>query len=173
MYSKQIMRFLIQVVQHARIKVAQNELDALKVDCSSMQENITEYGYEATIWTWLLIYMSVSTQDLLDYPAKIAHFVSKIHGLQVFHRDGKIIGTLEECGWEILLIPNFTLYGQNRKWMRFDFADSAPFQDAKRIFDELILALENDHIPTKSGVFGAFMEIDALNAGPINFVMDI
>ena len=43
------MRFLIQVVQHARIKVAQNELDALKVDCSSMQENITEYGYEATI----------------------------------------------------------------------------------------------------------------------------
>lgn len=167
------MRFFIQVVQKASIKVAKAELDTLGVDSFLMQEYITEYGYEASIWEGLLIYVSVSTQDLLDYPEKIAHFVSKIRGLQVFHRDGKIIGTLDECGWQILLIPNFTLYGQNRKWMRFDFTDSAPFPDAKKIFDELIVALENDHVPTKKGIFGAFMEIDALNAGPINFVMDI
>ncbi|MBP6086426.1 D-aminoacyl-tRNA deacylase [Patescibacteria group bacterium] len=51
--------------------------------------------------------------------------MSKIRSLQVFHRDGKLIGTLDEVEGQILLISNFTLYGENRKGNRFDFADSA------------------------------------------------
>ncbi|MEI7478461.1 MAG: D-aminoacyl-tRNA deacylase [bacterium] len=45
----------------------------------------------------------------------MAHFVSKVRGLQVFHREGKLIGTLDETEGEIMLVSNFTLYGENRK----------------------------------------------------------
>lgn len=148
------MRLVIQVVQEASIKVV-------------------EENYEARIGEWLLIYVWVSTQDLIDYQQKIAHFVSKIRGLQIFHRDGKLIGTLEECGWEILLIPNFTLYWKNRKWLRFDFTDSAPFEEAKKIYEELSDALIEAGVSVKKWIFGAMMEITSINAGPINFVMEL
>lgn len=167
------MRFLIQVVEEASIKVSHNDLKQLEFDTTTISNYMTQYWYEADIKNWLLIYVSVHTEDILYYKEKIAHFVSKIRGLQVFNKDGKLIGTLDECGWEILLIPNFTLYGKNRKWLRFDFTDSAPFADAKKIYEELVNALVDAGVSVRRGVFWWFMEISSLNAWPINFVMEV
>lgn len=148
------MRFLIQVVDRASVEVK-------------------EQNYTAQIGQWLLIYVWIHKNDLADYQEKIAHFVSKIRSLQVFHRDGKLIGTLDEVEGQILLISNFTLYGENRKGNRFDFADSAWFADAQKVYDDLIVSLGHEWIEVKTGIFGAYMEVDSLNGGPINFLREI
>ena len=70
--------------------------------------------------------------------------MSKIRSLQVFHRDGKLIGTLDEVEGQILLISNFTLYGENRK-------------------GNLIVSLQHEGIDVKTGIFGAYMEVDSMN----------
>lgn len=148
------MRFLIQVV-----------------DCASVE--VKEQNYKAEIWQWLLIYVWIHKDDIADYQQKIAHFVSKIRSLQVFHRDGKLIGTLDEVEGQILLISNFTLYGENRKGNRFDFADSAWFSDAKKVYDDLVLALQQTWMTVKTWIFGWFMEVSSVNSGPINFLWEI
>lgn len=148
------MRFLIQVVDRASVEV--------KVQ-----------NYTAEIGQWLLIYVWIHKNDIVDYQQKIAHFVSKIRSLQVFHRDGKLIGTLDEVEGQILLISNFTLYWENRKGNRFDFTDSAWFADAQKIYDDLIVAMNNEWIIVKTGIFGWYMEVDSKNWWPINFIRDI
>jgi D-tyrosyl-tRNA(Tyr) deacylase len=70
--------------------------------------------------------------------------VSKIRSLQVFHLDGKLQGTLDAVGGEMLLVSNFTLYGENKKGNRFDFTESAGFADAQKVYDDLIAALQNE-----------------------------
>ncbi len=148
------MRFLIQVVDRASVEVK-------------------EQHYKAEIGQWLLIYVWIHKDDIAAAQQKIAHFVSKIRRLQVFHRDGKLIGTLDEVKGQILLISNFTLYGENRKGNRFDFTDSAWFADAQKVYDDLVISLNNEWIQTKTGIFGWYMEVDSMNWGPINFVWDI
>ncbi len=148
------MRFLIQVVDRASVEVK-------------------EQNYIAQIGQWLLIYVWIHKNDLGDYQEKIAHFVSKIRSLQVFHRDGKLIGTLDEVEGQILLISNFTLYGENRKGNRFDFADSAWFADAQKVYNDLIVSLQHEGIDVKTGIFGAYMEVDSMNGWPINFLREI
>ena len=148
------MRFLIQVVDRASVEVK-------------------EQNYKAEIWQWLLIYVWIHKDDIAAAQQKIAHFVSKIRSLQVFHRDGKLIGTLDEVEGQILLISNFTLYGENRKGNRFDFADSAWFADAQKVYDDLIVAMTNEWIVVKTGIFGWYMEVDSMNWGSINFLWDL
>ena len=159
------MRFVIQVVEHASVHVA-------------------EQNYTAKIGQWLLIYVGIHKDDVNDYQQKIAHFVGKIRGLQLFHVDGKLQGSLESVWWEILLISNFTLYWENKKGNRFDFGNSAWFADAEVIYNTLIEQLrvpmkstmdENilSEISVKTGIFGAYMEVDSKNGWPINLVLDI
>lgn len=148
------MRFLIQVVDRASV-------------------DVKEKDYKAEIGQWLLIYVWIHKDDIIDYPSKIAHFVSKIRSLQVFHVDGKLQGTLDSVGGEILLISNFTLYGENKKGNRFDFTDSAGFADAQKVYDDMVVAMNNEWIQVKSGIFGAYMEVDSVNWGPINVLWDI
>jgi D-tyrosyl-tRNA(Tyr) deacylase len=121
----------------------------------------------------LLIYVWIHKDDIVNYQQKIAHFVSKINSLQVFHKDGKLIETLDEVEGQILLISNFTLYWENKKGNRFDFTNSAWFADAQKVYDELIVALNNKWISVKTGVFGWYMEIESINRGPINLTRDI
>lgn len=148
------MRFLIQVVDRASVEVK-------------------EQNYKAEIWQWLLIYVWIHKNDIADAHQKIAHFVSKIRSLQVFHRDGKLIWTLDEVEAQILLISNFTLYWENRKGNRFDFSDSASFADAQKVYDDILIALDNDGVVAKKWIFGWYMEVESVNSGPINFVWDI
>ncbi len=148
------MRFLIQEVSRASVVVqAQN--------------------YTAEIWKWVLIYVWIHRDDIPAASEKIKLAVEKLPQLQILHKDGKLIWTLEQELWEILLISNFTLYGKNRKGNRFDFTDSAWFADAQKVYDDLIVAMQHAWMTVKTGVFGGFMEVESVNSGPINFLWEI
>ncbi len=148
------MRFVIQVVQQAAVA-------------------IPDENYSAQIGMWLLIYVWIHKDDVNNYKEKIAHFVSKIRGLQVFHVDWKLQWSLASTLWEILLISNFTLYWENKKGNRFDFSDSASFEEAKMIYDELLSAIQATDTPIKTGIFGANMQVQSQNDGPINLIYEL
>lgn len=145
---------MISVVDHATVKIAEKD-------------------YEAGIEKWLLIYVGISKEDVESYEDKIHKFVEKISVLKCFHVDGKINSSIDEVHGSILLISNFTLYGRSDKGQKLDFSQSADYESAQKIYDVLISALRNKGLSVETGIFGTYMEVSSVNAGPINIIMDI
>jgi len=141
---------------------------------SSATVTIPAEQYSASIQRGLLIYVGISHDDILVANEKVAHIVGKLRSLQLFHVDGKLQGSLDSVGGEILLISNFTLYGEQKKGNRFDFTQSAWFVDAKKVYEKLIDALRGaGYTDLQTGKFGAMMEVKSVNDGPINVVWEI
>lgn len=149
------MRFLIQSVQSASVLIEK------------------EAKYEE-INRGILIYVAISNADLDDYQSKIAKFVSKITKTRCLKwDDDEISQSLEDIKGEILLISNFTLYGNNKKWAKMSFTDSAPFGEANKIYDLLLEELKKTWFVVKSWIFGAMMDIKSQNIWPLNYVWDL
>jgi len=149
------MKFLIQVVNHASV-------------------NITEKNIINKIDKWLLIYVWISTEDINNYQEKIDKFVNKIWSTKIFHNPEthRIDQSINDINWEILLISNFTLYWSNKKWTKLDFWDSAGYEDAKRIYEDLIEKIKQHSIKIETWEFGAIMLVDSQNDWPINIIID-
>lgn len=149
------MKFLIQVVNHASV-------------------NIVEKNIINKIDKWLLIYVWISTDDINNYPEKINKFVNKIWSTKFFHnpQTHKIDQSINDINWQILLISNFTLYWSNKKGTKLDFSDSAWYEDANRIYQDLIIKLKQHNIKIQTWEFGAYMLVDSQNDGPINIIFE-
>lgn len=147
------MRCVVSVVDRAEVKIA-------------------EHSYEAAIGKWLLIYVGISKEDIDNYEEKISKFVEKISVLKCFHVNGKIDSSIDDVHGSILLISNFTLYGRSEKGQKLDFSQSADYENAEKIYNALIDALRNKGLTVETGMFGSYMEVSSVNAGPINFLLD-
>ncbi|MFZ2150676.1 MAG: D-aminoacyl-tRNA deacylase [Candidatus Absconditicoccaceae bacterium] len=149
------MKFLIQVVNNASVHI--------------VEKNITN-----NIEKGLLIYVGVSNDDINNYSEKIDKFVNKIGSTKFFHNieTHKIDQSINDINGQILLISNFTLYGSNKKGTKLDFTDSAGYEDAKRIYEDLIEKIKQHGIQIKTGEFGAMMLVDSQNDGPINIILE-
>jgi D-aminoacyl-tRNA deacylase len=133
-------------------------------------------SYSSSIGDGVLIYVGISHDDILSADEKITHIVGKLRSLQMFHVDGKLQGSLDSIGGQILLISNFTLYGEQKKGNRFDFSASAGYDDAQRVYEKLVAAIHVDIGDVKrvqTGEFGAMMEVMSVNNGPVNIVWDV
>ena len=98
----------------------------------------------------------------------------KVRGLRVFSdAEGKMNLSLREIGGDILLISQFTLYGDTRKGRRPSFIHAAPPELAIPLY-ERFLALLREDAPGKveSGEFGAMMDVALVNAGPVTLVLE-
>jgi len=74
---------------------------------------------------------------------------------------------------EILAVSQFTLYGDTKKGRRPSFSKAASPQEAKPLFDAFITALKTKGAPVKTGVFGARMEVELVNDGPVTFILEL
>lgn len=149
------MKLLIQVVNQANV-------------------NIVEKNIINKIGKWLLIYVWISTEDINNYTEKIDKFVNKIWSTKFFHNleTHKIDQSINDINGQILLISNFTLYWSNKKWTKLDFTDSAGYEDAKRIYEDLIIKIKQHNIKVQTWEFGAMMLVDSQNDGPINIILE-
>jgi D-tyrosyl-tRNA(Tyr) deacylase len=149
------MKFLIQVVNHASVNI--------------VEKNITN-----KIENWLLIYVWVSTNDISNYSEKIDKFVNKIWSTKFFHNleTHKIDQSLNDINAQILLISNFTLYWSNKKGTKLDFTDSAWYEDANKIYEDLISKLKQHWIKIQTWEFGTMMLVDSQNDWPINIILE-
>jgi D-tyrosyl-tRNA(Tyr) deacylase len=124
----------------------------------------------AEIGTGMLILAGVARSDSqadADYLAK------RVPDLRIFTDDrGKMNLDLKQVAGSVLLIPNFTLYGDCSKGRRPGFDLAARPEVAKPLFDYLVEAFVSNGTPTKTGVFGAHMKVELVNDGPVTFVID-
>jgi D-tyrosyl-tRNA(Tyr) deacylase len=109
-----------------------------------------------------------------DTEADAAYFVEKIPALRIFSDEaGKMNRSLAEIDGGLLAVSQFTLLGDTRKGRRPGFDRAADPDIARRLFDEFVDRLrKTTDLTIETGVFGAHMNIELLNDGPVTFILD-
>ncbi|MBP5155056.1 MAG: D-tyrosyl-tRNA(Tyr) deacylase [Clostridia bacterium] len=117
----------------------------------------------------LVVYVGVFDDDTDEDTAKMAR---KVAGLRVFtDENGKLARSAADVGGSVMVISNFVLAGRVTRGFRPDCTHAAKYEAGKEYYEKLV-ALISESLPTVTGVFGAHMEIEVHNDGPINIVID-
>lgn len=118
----------------------------------------------------LLVLLGVGEDDTNE---DIDYMVNKILGLRIFEdNNGKMNLSLMDIKGEILVISQFTLYGDVRKGRRPSFTDSAKPEKAEKIYEEFISKCKEEGILVESGEFAADMDVELINQGPVTIMID-
>ena len=97
----------------------------------------------------------------------------KIAGLRIFpDTQGKMNLSLTDVRGEILVVSQFTLYGDCRKGKRPSYSEAAPPAEAEALYRSFIEALQAQGIPVQEGIFGAMMQVELVNDGPVTLIVD-
>ena len=109
-----------------------------------------------------------------DGASQIEWMADKVLGLRVFADDeGKMNRSLEESGGDLLVVSQFTLYGDSSKGRRPSFVAAAPPDEAEALYDQFVEELRGRTTRTvETGRFGAMMEIELVNDGPVTLVLE-
>lgn len=119
----------------------------------------------ATTEPGLLVYLGV-THD--DGPADVTWTARKIWELRLLREER----SASDVGAPVLVVSQFTLYGDVRKGRRPTWAAAAPGPVSEPLYDAVCTELERLGAPVKRGVFGADMQVASVNDGPITMVLD-
>lgn len=108
-----------------------------------------------------------------DTQAELAWMARKLPRLRIFRDDQDLMNrSLEDVGGGILLVSQFTLYGNCRKGMRPSFVGSAPPDQARTLYHEFGRLLRMEWPTVAEGEFGAMMEVSLVNDGPVTLILD-
>ena len=111
--------------------------------------------------------------ELGDAESQLERAANRLRTLRVFEdEDGKINRGLDEVGGELLLVSQFTLAGSIRRGRRPSFDRAMPAADAEPMFDRLVGMLRADGLTVATGSFGAMMEVELVNDGPVTLLWD-
>lgn len=101
------------------------------------------------------------------------YIISKISGLRIFEDENSLMNlSVSEVGGDILVVSQFTLYGDARKGRRPSFSESMQPPKAKDFYDGFINSFREHFGAVKCGVFGADMEVSLKNSGPVTILLD-
>jgi D-aminoacyl-tRNA deacylase len=145
------MRAVIQRVTSARVRVG---------------ERVT-----GEIERGLLVLLGVGRGDT---PADVQYVAGKIRDLRVFESDGgkPMDRSVVEVGGAVLVVSQFTLYGDVRKGRRPSFDDAAAPADARDLYESLVRELRAADVPVSTGEFQAMMHVELVNDGPVTVLVD-
>jgi len=108
-----------------------------------------------------------------DGAAEVAWMAEKLSGIRLFgDANGKMNLGLADVEGAVLAVSQFTLYGDARKGRRPSFIDAAAPEIAEPIFDALVGALRERGVRVETGRFGAMMEVELVNDGPVTLVLE-
>lgn len=118
----------------------------------------------------LLVLLAVGQEDEAK---EISWMVDKIIGLRIFEdEEGKMNRSVQEVGGEILLVSQFTLYGDCRKGKRPSFIAAAVPEKAKLLFEQTVEETRRRGVKVATGLFQAEMEVALINHGPVTILLD-
>jgi D-tyrosyl-tRNA(Tyr) deacylase len=124
----------------------------------------------AEIGRGLVVLVGVGHGDGLSEAEWLAR---KVHGLRIFEDEaGKMNRSLSEIGGQVLVVPQFTLYGDARKGRRPSWAGAAPPEEAERLVEAFSGELERVGAPVRRGAFRQHMEVELVNEGPVTILFD-
>lgn len=108
-----------------------------------------------------------------DGPGDAGYMVTKISGMRVFRDDAGLMNrSALDLGFGVLLVSQFTLYGDARKGRRPSFTAAASPVEGERLYLETAKGLREAGLNVETGVFGAMMEVELVNDGPVTILLD-
>jgi D-tyrosyl-tRNA(Tyr) deacylase len=144
------MRAVLQRVSHARVRV--------------------DAAVAGEIGPGLLVLLGVSGQDTA---ADVTYIATKIRELRIFpDEQGRMNRSVEDVRGAVLMVSQFTLYGDGRKGRRPSFDAAAPPDMANALYEDVIRELRGAGLPVETGVFQAHMLVELANDGPVTLLLD-
>ena len=108
-----------------------------------------------------------------DDESAVAKFAEKIAKLRIFQDgDGKMNRSLLDIKGEVLLISQFTLYGDCRKGRRPSFIGAADPEKGRALYEKMIEAIRGYGVVVATGEFGGYMDVNIANDGPTTIILD-
>jgi D-aminoacyl-tRNA deacylase len=144
------MRVVVQRVTRAGVKVGGSEI--------------------AHIGQGILALVAMAADDSADV---LEWMAKKIVELRIFDdADGRLNLSLLDVGGQVLIVSQFTLYGDCRKGRRPSYSDAAPPAQAQALYERFIDIVRRRIPDAKTGIFQAEMEVELVNSGPVTLIID-
>lgn len=120
---------------------------------------------------WGLLVLVGVTHD--DGEGDAAALADKLVGLRIFTDDeGKMNRSVADIGGSVLVVSQFTLYGDARKGRRPSFTQAAPPDRADALIEGLVNRIRELGVPVETGRFGAMMDVRLVNHGPVTILLE-
>ncbi|MBQ9729776.1 MAG: D-tyrosyl-tRNA(Tyr) deacylase [Clostridia bacterium] len=108
-----------------------------------------------------------------DTETNADYLMKKVAGLRIFEdENGKMNRSVQDVGGEVLLVSQFTLYGDAKKGFRPSFSLAERPERANELYEYAVKRLQEQGVCVKKGVFGADMKIEQFNDGPVTIIID-
>ena len=118
----------------------------------------------------LLVLLGVAKSDR---PADADYLADKVTGLRIFADDaGKMNRSVTDVGGALLVVSQFTLYGDCRRGRRPGFDQAAAAEEARVLYEYFVEACRTRNIPVETGIFQASMAVDLTNDGPVTIICE-
>ncbi|MQC25695.1 MAG: D-tyrosyl-tRNA(Tyr) deacylase [Chloroflexi bacterium] len=148
------MRAVVQRVSRAQVTV----------DDAGRAELVGEIG------VGLLVYLGIGPED---GEAEVRWMATKVAGLRLFPDDqGRFDRSVSDVQGSVLIVSQFTLYGEARRRRRPSFTGAASPEVAEPLIQAVVETLRTEGLTVASGRFGAHMMVDAVNDGPVTIFLD-
>ena len=139
---------------------------------SSASVNIPLENYSAKIGIGMLILLGIKIGDTID---DVNYIADKCNRLRIFEdSEGKMNISVKDIDGEVLIISQFTLYGETAKGNRPSFLEAAKPDDAIPLYEKFIERMNSNlgDDKVKCGIFGAMMDISLINSGPVTIIVE-
>lgn len=118
----------------------------------------------------ILIFVAIHQTDKTE---DIDYTINKCLNLRIFeNEEGLFDKSIIDTNYEVLIVSQFTLYGDTRKGRRPSFSRSMDVKNAKEFYDIFIEKFKNSYLNIKCGQFQAMMEVSLINDGPVTIIVD-
>ena len=118
----------------------------------------------------VLVLLGVSVSDR---ETDADYLVDKIVNLRIFEdADGKMNDSLADVGGGMLVVSQFTLYGDTRRGRRPSYIDAARPEEANRLYEYFVSQARKQINRVETGVFQAMMDVELVNDGPVTMILD-
>jgi D-tyrosyl-tRNA(Tyr) deacylase len=144
------MRLLVQRIKEAKVAAEGKEI--------------------GKIGAGLCLFLGVAREDTEENAEALA---AKVAELRIFEDEsGKMNRSLKETAGEVLVVSEFTLYGDCARGRRPSFSRAAPPEEAERLYEHFVQELKDLGLKVATGTFQAKMEVSLVNDGPVMFIID-
>jgi D-tyrosyl-tRNA(Tyr) deacylase len=144
------MRLVIQRVKESKVVVSGSTVGAIR--------------------RGLLVLIGIAREDTRE---EADYMVDKLLGLRIFpDESGKMNRNIVESEGSLLLVSQFTLYGDCRKGRRPSFDRAAPPSEAQPLYEYFVERARKSAVPVETGIFQASMEVHLINDGPVTLLLD-
>ena len=126
--------------------------------------------FKGKIQKGIVEYIGITNGDSVK---DIDFCIDKLINLRIFDDEsGKLNLSVKDINGNLLIVSNFTIYGNTKKGRRPSYTDSAPASEAYEIYNLFVKKLEQTGIRFETGEFGQYMRIVSENDGPVNLIID-